>query len=280
MAKRAQRGTPGASRQSGWDSFNPVEVLTGWWEATVLTAGVLATPPLRMAGIEPPKPKKGQLAQAARAFPIVGLGLGLLGGLAYAVADGLNLPPLVAATIAVGTMAFLSGASNEEGLARFGHTLIAGGTRTAQLARLKEEALGGYGTLVLVIAIALRVGAISAIADSGAAVAAIAASVAASWAAVPSVLYYLPPARRSGFAFQAGRPAGSQAAIAALLGALLALLFLGPVTGVIALVVGAAGAFKFGWFAEKRLGGVTGDVLGAAQQGAEIGLLLAIVALI
>lgn len=279
MAKTAQRRSRGQSRQTGWESFNPAEILTGWWDATVLTAGVLAAPPLRMLGIATPRSKKGELAQAARAFPIVGLGVGLLGGLAYAIAAGLNMPPLIAATIAVSVMAFLGGASNEGGLARFADALIVGGTKTAQLARLKEHALGGYAVLVLVIMLALRIGAISALADPGPATAAMAAAAAASWAAVPAVLHYLPPARRSGFAFNAGRPAGGQAGLAALLGAALAFLFLGPVTGVIALLIGAAGAFKIAWFAQRRLGGATGDVLGSAQQAAEIGVLLAIVAL-
>jgi adenosylcobinamide-GDP ribazoletransferase len=116
-------------------------------------------------------------------------------------------------------------------------------------------------------------------ADAGAVSAALAAAMAASWAAVPVLLHYLPPARRSGFAYQAGRPSREQALLALALGAAVALLFLGPVTGVIALGVGALGALKFAWFAKRNLGGTTGDVLGAAQQGAEIGILLAVVAL-
>jgi adenosylcobinamide-GDP ribazoletransferase len=56
-------------------------------------------------------------------------------------------------------------------------------------------------------------------------------------------------------------------------------LFLGPVAGVVALLVGAAGVAKIAYLAQRNIGGFTGDVLGAAQQAMEIGMLLAIVAL-
>ncbi len=278
MAKRAQRSAGGGD-DWGLDSINPAEILAGWWHAITLSAGVIMAPPLKLAGIKGAKLKKDELAQAVRGFPVVGLGMGLAAALVYALAHGLNLPPLISAILAVSTLAFLGGANAEGGLARFADAVITGGTKTAQLARLKEEGFGSYGSIVLIVALGLRIGALATMADAVAVTAALAAAMAASWAAVPVVLHYLPPARRSGFAYQAGRPRRDQTMLALALGAAVALLFLGPVTGIIALGVGALGALKFAWLAKRNLGGTTGDVLGAAQQGAEIGVLLAIVAL-
>ena len=48
--------------------------------------------------------------------------------------------------------------------------------------------------------------------------------------------------------------------------------------GVAALVVGLAIAFAVAWFQNRRLGGLTGDVLGATVELAELGALLTLLA--
>jgi adenosylcobinamide-GDP ribazoletransferase len=56
-------------------------------------------------------------------------------------------------------------------------------------------------------------------------------------------------------------------------------LVLAGLDGVVALVAGAAVTWAIARFARRQIGGVTGDVLGAVQQGSEIAMLLALVAL-
>ncbi len=283
MVKRAQSrrrsGTEDANEASFDSPFNPVEILMDWRDATILSARALTGAPLRLCGIETAKLKKGELSNAVRGFPIVGLGAGLIAGLSYAIADGLGLPALISSLLAVATLAFLTGGVFEGELARLADTLIGGGTKTQQLARLKDRALGNYAMIVLFISLGLRVGALAAIDNAGAVTAALAAALSVSYAALAIVLYVLPPARRSGFAYLAGRPGKYQAILAALLGGAIAFLFLGPATAVVALAIGALGAFKFAYFAKRNLGGTTRAVLGGCQQGAEIGVLLAVVAL-
>ncbi len=279
MVKRAQRRGRGGAEDGDSAPFDPAGILQDWWDAVAVTAAALAGPPLRLCGIKTAKLERGQLAASARGFPVVGLALGLAAALVYSLAAGLGLPPLIASLLAVATLAFLGGAVFEGGLARVADALMAGGSKTQNLARLKEKALGAYGTMVLVICLGLRVGALASLENPGAVTAALAAALALSWAAVAVVLYTLPPARRSGFAHAAGRPAFDQTVLAALLAAALALLVLGPLAAVVALAIGGLGAAKFAWFAKQNFGGTTGDVLGAVQQGAEIGVLLAIVAL-
>ena len=48
---------------------------------------------------------------------------------------------------------------------------------------------------------------------------------------------------------------------------------------VAAIVLALLGALSVGWMAQRRLGGLTGDVLGATQQKAEILVLLTVAAL-
>ena len=59
---------------------------------------------------------------------------------------------------------------------------------------------------------------------------------------------------------------------------LVALLFAG-VDGLAGLVAAAAAAWAVAAIARRQIGGVTGDVLGAVQQGTEVAMLLTLVAL-
>ncbi|MBT3792678.1 MAG: hypothetical protein HN658_10210 [Rhodospirillales bacterium] len=292
MAKAAKKG-PGRKKPTDGDTdrdtdrdigalggIDIVGTLSGWSEAVTVSAMALIAPPLLMIGVKPAKPKKGQLGRMVRGFPIVGLGVGLFSALIYALLNGLNLPPVLAAILAVSTMIYCGGASSEGGLARMADALVAGGSKTQHLSNLKAEQFGSYGTIVLVISFSVRVAAIALIASPGAVTAALGASCAASWAVMAVALHYLPPAKKTGFTAMAGRPDWNQMILTIMLGAAIALFFLKPVVGIVALAVGALGAFKFFWFAREKFGGITGDTLGAIQQGAELGMLLAIVALI
>ncbi len=146
---------------------------------------------------------------------------------------------------------------------------------------MKAETIGAYGIAVMVLCLALRVGAVASLATPGAVAGALGAAMAVSFTAMAVALYALPPARRSGFAFQAGRPAGDQTIIVCVVTALIALVCLAVDVklALVALIVGALGGFKFAWFAQRNFGGTTRAVLGGVQQGAEIGVLLAVAAL-
>ncbi len=270
------RGT--GSRESD-DTFRPRDILAAWGRAAATVAARFMRPPLVLAGRDPERPVPGAIARAARGFPVVGLAIGLGGALAYGLAVWLGLPAALAAVIAVAVMVFMGGALCESGLARFADAWMAGGNRDEMLDALKSGQLGVYGTLTTVVAFALRVGALAWLLDSGTAMAALIAAACASRAAIPVVLHTLPQARDDGLAAEIGTPGANETVIAVAFGAAVALLFLGPWTGIVALLVGAAGAFKFWWLANRTLGGATGSVLGAAQQGAEIGILLTVVAL-
>jgi adenosylcobinamide-GDP ribazoletransferase len=258
-----------------------IEILKGWGCATVIATKAYYAAPFNVAGITLAKLKKGEVSQSARALPVVGLAAGLIGGIGYYVAAFLGLPPLVAAILAIAALIFLSGGVNEGEFARLADVLVAGGTKTQKLAQLKEPAIGAYGICVLVLCLGLRVGIVTFIAHPAAVAGALGAAGALSFAAVAVALYALKPARRSGFAFQAGRVTLDQALVAVLLAALVTIICLADAALIIgAFVIGTAAAVKFAWLSKRDLGGSTKAVLGGVQQGTEIGVLLAIAALI
>ena len=95
-------------------------------------------------------------------------------------------------------------------------------------------------------------------------------------------MYMLPPARSDGLGRAAGYPDRRRVVDAVALGLVLAALAFAPIaeplTILAALAAAAVAAALVGLLARARLGGQTGDVLGAVQQAAEIAVLLAFIA--
>jgi adenosylcobinamide-GDP ribazoletransferase len=85
------------------------------------------------------------------------------------------------------------------------------------------------------------------------------------------------PARPTGLAAGIGKVPGNEMLVALALG-LLALLLLGPWPAIAAVICLAILFFAMKWLTESQIGGQTGDVLGALQQGGEIVALFVVAA--
>jgi adenosylcobinamide-GDP ribazoletransferase len=217
------------------------------------------------------------LAASAPLFPVVGALIGVAGGLAYALAMWLGLPPWPSAALALTTMLWTTGALHEDGLADVADGFGGGRTREDKLRIMRDPRIGSYGALALALALLARAGALVALANPLDVLAALVAAGAVSRAALPAVMATLPQARADGLAAAAGRPHPLRAAAAALVAALIATLLLGQAAPA-ALLAGAGGALVVALLARRQLGGYTGDVLGAVQQLGEIGVLFGAVA--
>jgi adenosylcobinamide-GDP ribazoletransferase len=250
--------------------FSPRPTAAGWRQLC-LAATFLTRLPLGAA----PDAAFGALAEAAWAFPLVGAVIGGLCALAYAVAGWIGIPVLPAALIAVGAGVALTGALHEDGLADTADGLGGGRDREAKLAIMRDSRSGAYGVLALVFSVGLRAASLAAIAADGRVAAALIAAHAAARGVLPLVLRGLPPARADGLGAAAGRPEPGAAWTAAGLGALVALIALGLLPGIAALLCAGAAAAALAGLARRQLGGYTGDVLGAIEQGSEIIIMLA-----
>lgn len=221
----------------------------------------------------------GSLNRATRVYPVVGLGIGLAGGLAFWLATALGLPPLVAGLIAVAATMVLTGALHEDGLGDTADGFGGAAEPERKLEIMRDSRTGAYGAAALMLSIAIRGAALAALAAPAAVVLALAAAHAVSRACLPAAMATMPLARASGLAALAGRPEPADAGIALSLAAVVALLTQGVGGGLAALLAGALGAALVAWLARAQIGGYTGDVLGALQQAAEIAVLLTAVAL-
>jgi|SRR5579883_163217 len=241
-----------------------------WREDLITAAAFLTRLPLRA-----PPPLPGALARASWVFPVIGAGIGIVGGLAYVVAASLGLPVLAAALIAIGATVLLTGGLHEDGLADTADGFGGGAQREAKLAIMRDSRSGAFGVLALIFSVLLRVAALAAIGGGGAVLATLVAAHAAARGALPLVLRALDPARADGLGFAAGRPESAVAWGAGGIGVVIAVLALGLVPGVVALIVSGLVVAGLANLARRQIGGYTGDVLGAIEQGGEIVMILA-----
>jgi adenosylcobinamide-GDP ribazoletransferase len=220
--------------------------------------------------------REGALAASVPLFPLVGALVGAAGALAYALASWLGLPPTIAAVLAVTTQMLATGGLHEDGLADLADGLGGGRTRAGRLAIMRDPRLGSFGALALVLATLTRVAALAALAGPWIVAATLIAAGAVSRATLPALMTALPAARADGLAAAAGRPHPLRAAAAGAIGVLLAGLLLPAPAAALALVLALGALLVVARLAQRQLGGQTGDVLGAAQQLAEINFVLGV----
>ncbi|SDU31232.1 adenosylcobinamide-GDP ribazoletransferase [Jiangella alkaliphila] len=219
------------------------------------------------------------LDRAGAWFPLVGALVGAVGLAVWWVADALA-GPLVAAVAAVLATVIVTGALHEDGLADTADGLWGGSTRERRLEIMRDSRLGTYGALALAGDLLLRV-ALLATAGSAAftdvARVLLAGHVVAR--AAPLVLAaWLPVARVDGQGQRLGRLRAGDAVVAAVTVLVVAVL----VTGWWAPVVLAAAAVPVLGLrraARRRIGGVTGDVLGAGVALTNLAVAIVVVAL-
>jgi adenosylcobinamide-GDP ribazoletransferase len=177
-----------------------------------------------------------------------------------------------------------TGALHEDGLADVADGFGGGATRERRLEIMRDSRIGAYGGAALVLALALRIGALATLLDRLGPPAATALVLAASLSRVAALLpmALLPPARADGLSAGVGRPGRASLAVAS--GTGLALAGLAVPLGLpwhgVALMVALAGlaALALTRLARGKIGGQTGDVIGACQQAAEIAALVGLVA--
>jgi adenosylcobinamide-GDP ribazoletransferase len=204
------------------------------------------------------------LARAAPLFPLVG---GAIGATVGATALGLSevLPAFLAGLLAVSLELVLTGALHLDGLADSADGL-GGGDRERSLEVMRDHAIGTYGAAAVALDLAVKAGALGALGEADALGPAIAA-LALSRAAPLPLGRHLPYARAGGGTGQllAGRVGAASAWLGIGLGLLVAVLAAGA-AGLALFAAAAATTAAVGILARRRLGGVTGDVMGAAVE--------------
>lgn len=224
-----------------------------------------------------------QLNQAARYFPLVGALVGAVAGLVlWLAAQGLPLSVALVLSMAAGI--WLTGAFHEDGLSDYADGMGGGYTREKILAIMKDSRVGAYGVIALVLVLLLKYATLLALANRHTLLQICAMLVAAhalSRLLALGVMWRLPYVREDDTA--RAKPVAQQlsaaSAVIALLTGVLALTILyffgEKIINIInMLVVSVVLLLLLARQMRLRLGGYTGDCLGAVQQITEAGLYL------
>jgi adenosylcobinamide-GDP ribazoletransferase len=219
----------------------------------------------------------GTLSRAVGAFPVAGLLISLPSAALFAILLALNADPLLCAFLALGLQAILTGALHEDGLSDTADGIGGGRDRESALVIMKDSRIGSYGAVALILSFAIRA---SALATIGAVLTPTQAGVALTGIAALSraamVWHWslLPPARSDGVAASAGMPETQATWLALFTGALFSIVLAGGATSFVdgVVVVAASGLVCWGvtQYIGTKIGGHTGDTIGASQQLAEV----------
>jgi len=212
------------------------------------------------------------VGRSARWFPLIGL---IIGGALVAALQLFNyvFPPLVTAFLIAAIDALLTGALHLDGLADTADGFGGGRTRQDVLRIMRDHAIGSYGAIALVLVIAIKATALAALIQRYRAPQFLALMpMLGRWSIV--LLSATQPYARSD---QEGAPPGG--AVSAFVGrvelivastiALPAAFVLASWRGLLAALWVLAASGCWGWYCRRRIGGITGDTLGASVEISE-----------
>ncbi|MEL7175971.1 MAG: adenosylcobinamide-GDP ribazoletransferase [Pseudomonadota bacterium] len=217
-------------------------------------------------------------AKAAWAYPLVGLVLALLVGVPASVLAGI-VPSGILAGVMLVALVVLTGALHEDGLADTADGLWGGWDAVRRLEIMKDSQIGSYGVIALVLSLLLRWLGLVAVIEAGIVLPALIAVAMLTRAGMVVVMSTLPHARDGGLSKRVGRPSASTTGIAAVIALVAAALAIGLPALILALAVSLA-VWAVAAIAKAKIGGQTGDILGATQQVSEIATLLTLATLL
>ncbi len=213
-----------------------------------------------------------ELARSLYYFPIVGL---LIGGVAAAICFGLGrvLPPLAVAAFVVCALIAASRGLHVDGLSDTSDGLFSSRPREQMLVIMRDSHVGAMGVIAIVCVIVVKTALLASV-DSGAAL----------W----RMVLLMPVAGRCAMVtsmavFRYARPEGGLATVFAVTGGRRWALLIWPLVvifsigwllagleGVVAAAASVVTGMLAGAYCRRRLGGYTGDTLGATNELVEI----------
>jgi cobalamin 5'-phosphate synthase/cobalamin synthase len=218
-----------------------------------------------------------EVGRSAAWFPLVGAAVGGVEGLiAWALyhlsskAGAGSMNPwaaMVIAILAIGVGVALTGALHLDGLADMADGFGGGWTREDVLRIMRDHAIGSYGAVALIMVLVLKIASLSTLITRGAAIKYLIVASALGRGTMVLLGFFLPYARLSedglGASFQSLRKIelSSSSALA------LALSLVGGWrTGVVSLLLAGLVSLGSAWYCTRRIGGITGDTLGATSE--------------
>ena len=218
------------------------------------------------------------LTKAFRYFPLVGIIVGAFGGVIFLLLRQI-FPEPVTLVMAMAAMTFITGALHEDGLSDFFDGFGGRHDKEHILTIMKESTIGAYGVIALTLLFLMKYTLLLSIDSSHIVVTLIAAH--ASSRMMPVFLINSSRYARTGNskAMHTRKKVDTETFLIALAFSLVPLVFIPWQIILIVIPVYTAVGILLKKYTEKKIGGFTGDVLGALQQFSELAFYLICVAL-
>lgn len=220
------------------------------------------------------------LQASSRYFPLIGWLVGGVAAVAYWLI-GLWWPVSTAVIVSMGVSILMTGAFHEDGWADVCDGFGGGFTKERVLEIMKDSRLGTYGTIGILFALGLKAVSLTALGAAGWAPVSLLVGHSVSRLAATSLIYthrYVRENEDSKAKPLATQIGGRSILLAAVWG-LLPMLLLPPTVWVVLLGVVVVTVAMSRWFV-RRIGGYTGDCLGAVQQMTELTFYVLLVGLV
>jgi adenosylcobinamide-GDP ribazoletransferase len=176
-------------------------------------------------------------------------------------------------------MLIVTGGLHEDGLADTADGFGGGRSREHKLAIIRDPRIGTFGVCALVATLILQWSALVSIAEPRQVAMALVAAQVAARATLRAFMRFVPVARADGLSAHIGRPPSWSVAAATAIASGALVIFLGLTGAVVGLLLLSCAGLFTGWLSVKQIGGQTGDVLGALEQGGVVVIQLTAAAL-
>ena len=221
-----------------------------------------------------------KLNEAIIAFPIAGLLIGVIPAIVWYVASHF-LSPFLAASLAVFMGTLITGALHEDGLADCADGLGATPDKERALEIMRDSTIGTYGTVALIFSFIFRISALASLSIVNGLIAILLAHTIAR-ATMSIAIHSAKYIRPSGLGDAVSEGAEKSQFLITFATALLITILLSFSAGIFGAFAAFALAMFTAWaflqFLKSRLGGYTGDGLGAMEQIGEITILITLAA--
>ncbi len=212
------------------------------------------------------------VARSSVFFPLVGCVLAAVQVLVLMVLNAASVPPVLQAIVATAALAWIGGGLHQDGLADMADGFGGAFTKEKVLHIMRDSTIGTYGALALLLALAMRISSLTLIAQVEGAWVWVFAAAALSRCSI-TLGWLLPYARDTGTGQSLTQLTGPSEVAGALISAVI-IGFLCVGLKVISAIALAVVVFVLmAWLCYRKIGGVTGDTLGATTEVSEVLLL-------
>ncbi len=220
-----------------------------------------------------------ELARSMALYPLAGLIIGMCLAAVHCICR-LVFPPLVTDVMIIGALVVITGALHLDGFADTVDGLAGGGDRTRVLAIMKDSKIGSFAVAGICLLMVLKICALGAVPEAVKIEALIVMPVVSRWSLVLLAASF-PYARDEGGtgALFVSRVGGFEMAVSSIIVlVIVAGCFL--LKGMVIWVAAAAITGALGLWFRRRIGGITGDIMGAVNEVNEVAVLLAVAAIL